>query len=61
MMWFKETRGGSVYRGVGDSQGVGFIGVLFFTLTHTVFRIFTSTNVLLEKSVFFENDNHSHF
>ena len=60
-MWFRETREGSVYKGVGDSQGVGFIGGLFFTLTHTKSRIFTSTNVLLKKSVFFENDNHSHF
>lgn len=51
-MWFKETRGGSVYRGVGDSQGVGFIGVLFFTLTHTKSRIFNSTFVLPQKVCF---------
>jgi hypothetical protein len=51
-MWFKETRGGSVYRGVGDSQGVGFIGVLFFTLTHTKSRIFSSTFVLPQKVCF---------
>jgi len=51
-MWVKETRGGSVYRGVGDSQGVGFIGVLFFTLTHTNSRIFNSTFVLPQKVCF---------
>ena len=34
-MWFRGTRKGSVYKGAGDSQGVGFIGGLFFTLTHT--------------------------
>ena len=34
-MWFNETREGSVYKGVGDSQGVGFIGVYFFSHSHT--------------------------
>lgn len=48
-MWFKETREGTVLWGVGDSQGVGFIGGLFFTLTHTKFPIFSSTFVLPQK------------
>ena len=51
-MWFRGTRKGSVYKGAGDSQGVGFIGGLFFTLTHTKFPISSSTFVLPQKVSF---------